>query len=105
MPLTSLRNSFSLAYLVFNTIGNLTTQDQQVACFQNVASHLEPGGCFVIEVVVPDLQGLPHGETFRPVDVSEGHLGIDEYEDRKSTRLNSSHGSISYAVFCLKKKK
>jgi hypothetical protein len=52
---------FSLAYLVFNTIMNLTSQDKQVACFQNVAAHLEPGGCFVIEVGVPDLQRLPHG--------------------------------------------
>jgi SAM-dependent methyltransferase len=77
---TRVRGTFPLAYLVFNTIGNLTTQDQQVACFQNVASHLGPGGCFVIEVAVPDLQGLPRGETFRVFDVSERHLGIDEYD-------------------------
>jgi SAM-dependent methyltransferase len=72
--------AFSLAYLVFNTIGNLTTQDEQVACFQNVAAHLEPGGCFVIEVGVPDLQRLPRGETFRPFHVSDTHVGIDEYD-------------------------
>jgi SAM-dependent methyltransferase len=77
---TTVEGLFSVAYLVFNTIENLTTQDQQVACFQNVASHLEPGGCFVIEVAVPDLQRLPHGETFRIFDVSETHLGIDEYD-------------------------
>jgi SAM-dependent methyltransferase len=77
---TRVPGTFSLAYLVFNTIGNLTTPDQQVACFQNVASHLEAGGRFVIEVGVPDLQGLPHGERFRVVDVSERHVGIDEYE-------------------------
>jgi SAM-dependent methyltransferase len=77
---TKVQGTFSLAYLVFNTIGNLTTQDQQVACFQNVATHLEPGGSFLIEVAVPDLQGLPYGETFRPVDVSDRHLGIDEYD-------------------------
>jgi SAM-dependent methyltransferase len=71
---------FSLAYLVFNTIGNLTTQDQQVQCFENVATHLEPGGCFVIEVGVPDLQGLPHGETFRLDDITERHVGIDQYD-------------------------
>src|SRR6266542_3337157 len=87
---TTVEGTFSVAYLVFNTIGNLTTQDEQVACFQNVAAHLEPGGCFVIEVVVPDLQGLPHGETFRPVDVSEGHLGIDEY-DVANQGLTSHH--------------
>jgi SAM-dependent methyltransferase len=71
---------FSLAYLVFNTIGNLTTQEAQVACFRNVADHLAPGGCFVIEVGVPSLRRLPPGETVRPFDVSEDHLGFDEYD-------------------------
>ena len=61
---TTVGERFSLAYLVFNTINNLTTQDAQVACFQNVAAHLEPGGCFVIEVGVPSLRQLPYGETF-----------------------------------------
>jgi SAM-dependent methyltransferase len=77
---TTVPGSFSLAYLVFNTIGNLTTQDEQVDCFKNVAAHLQPGGCFVIEVAIPDLQGLPHGETFRIDASSEGHLGVDEYD-------------------------
>jgi SAM-dependent methyltransferase len=77
---TRVQGKFSLAYLVFNTIGNLTTQDQQVACFQNVASHLDPGGCFVIEVAVPDLQGPPRSETSRVDTASEGHFGIDEYD-------------------------
>jgi SAM-dependent methyltransferase len=77
---TTVDGVFSVAYLVFNTIENLTSQNEQVACFQNVAAHLEPGGCFVIEVVVPDLQRLPRGETFRPFHVSETHLGIDEYD-------------------------
>jgi SAM-dependent methyltransferase len=72
--------TFSLAYLVFNTINNLTTQDEQVACFQNVATHLEPGGCFVIEVGVPKLRWLPPGQTFVPFDVSPTHLGFDEYD-------------------------
>src|SRR4051794_4608006 len=71
---------FSVAYLVFNTIMNLTTQDEQVACFGNVAAHLEPGGSFVIEVMVPDLQRLPAGETFRPFTVTPTRLGIDEYD-------------------------
>jgi SAM-dependent methyltransferase len=77
---TRVGGTFSLAYLVFNTIMNLTTQDEQVACFRNVAAHLRPGGCFVIEVQVPDLQRLPRGETFRPFDVSAEHLGFDEYD-------------------------
>jgi SAM-dependent methyltransferase len=72
--------TFRLAYLVFNTIMNLTTQAEQVACFRNVAAHLEPGGRFVIEVGVPDLQRLPPGERFVVFDGSETHLGIDEYD-------------------------
>ncbi len=77
---TRVDRRFRVAYLVFNTIMNLTTQEEQVACFRNVAAHLEPGGAFVVEVMVPDLQRLPFGETFRPFDVSERHLGFDEYE-------------------------
>jgi SAM-dependent methyltransferase len=77
---TTVEGTFSVAYLVFNTIMNLTTQDEQVACFQNVAAHLEPGGCFVIEVGVPELQRLPPGETFRPFHVSATHVGLDEYD-------------------------
>ncbi len=55
--------TFAVAYLVFNTIMNLTTQEAQVACFGNVAAHLDPGGCFVIEVMVPDLRRLRPGRT------------------------------------------
>jgi SAM-dependent methyltransferase len=77
---TRVEGSFSVAYLVFNTIMNLTTQAAQVACFRNVAAHLEPGGCFVIEVGVPDLQRLPPGETYIVFDFSETHWGIDEYD-------------------------
>jgi SAM-dependent methyltransferase len=72
--------AFSVAYLVFNTIFNLTTQAAQVECFRNVAAHLEPGGCFVIEVGVPELRQLPPGETIRAFHVSETGWGIDEYE-------------------------
>jgi SAM-dependent methyltransferase len=90
---TTVDGTFSLAYLVFNTINNLTTQEEQVACFQNVAAHLEPGGCFVIEVGVPALQRLPPGETIRAFDVSETHLGFDEY-DVVSQGLISHHYSV-----------
>ena len=77
---TTVDGTFSVAYLVFNTIMNLTTQEEQVACFRNVAAHLEPGGCFLIEVGVPDLQRLPPGETVRPFHVSETRWGFDEYD-------------------------
>jgi SAM-dependent methyltransferase len=87
---TTVEGTFSLAYLVFNTIGNLTTQEAQVACFQNVAAHLEPGGCFVIEVGIPELRRLPPGETMRVFDASPTHWGIDEY-DVANQGLTSHH--------------
>jgi SAM-dependent methyltransferase len=66
MSTTRVEGDFSLVYLVFNTIFNLTTQDGQVACFENAAAHLQPGGRFVIEARVPELQRLPPGQTVLP---------------------------------------
>jgi SAM-dependent methyltransferase len=74
------RGSFRLAYLVFNTIMNVTSQAGQVDVFRNVANHLEPGGRFVIETGIPDLRRLPPGERFVVFDVSDDHIGIDEYD-------------------------
>jgi SAM-dependent methyltransferase len=90
---TRAEGTFPLAYLVFNTIMNLTTQDAQVACFCNVAAHLEPHGRFVIEVVVPALQRLPPGETVRAFTVTPARLGFDEY-DVVSQGLISHHYSV-----------
>jgi SAM-dependent methyltransferase len=90
---TRVDGAFSLAYLVFNTINNLTTQEEQVACFRNVAAHLEPGGRFVIEVGVPELRRLPPDETMHVFDASEGHWGIDEY-DVVNQGLVSHHFSL-----------
>lgn len=87
---TTVEGTFSVVYLVFNTIMNLTTQDEQVACFRNAAAHLDPGGCFVIEVGVPGLQRLPPGETFQAFTVSPTRLGFDEY-DVVSQGLISHH--------------
>src|SRR4029077_18926663 len=50
---------FTLVYLVANTIMNVTTQDAQLAVFANAAAQLEPGGCFVVEVIVPQLRRVP----------------------------------------------
>lgn len=80
MTETSAGNNFSLAFLVFNTIANLLTQAEQVRCFQNAARHLAPGGCFVIELWVPQLRSLApgHGGT---VEVAQpGYLLIDTYD-------------------------
>ena len=86
--------TFSLAYVVFNTIGNLTTQDAQVACFENVAAHLESGGCFVIELGVPGLRTLPPGERLQVFDFSGEHIGIDDY-DVENQGLISHHLSLA----------
>jgi SAM-dependent methyltransferase len=84
---TRVEGPFALAYLVFNTINNLTTQDAQVACFENVAAHLEPGGSFVIEVGTPSTARL---EVF---DLSDTHVGVDEY-DAATQRLVSHHFTL-----------
>jgi len=77
---TRVEGTFAVAYLVYNTINNLTTQDAQVACFENVGAHLAPGGHFVVEVGVPDLRRLPPGQTAVPFTVTPDRLGFDEYE-------------------------
>ena len=81
---TTVDDSFTVAYLVFNTIMNLTTQEAQVACFRNVATHLEPGGSFVIEVGVPDLQRLPPGETIRASTAARRTGGSTSPTSRRS---------------------
>ncbi|GAA4429721.1 class I SAM-dependent methyltransferase [Georgenia halophila] len=81
---------FSLVYLVFNTISNLLTQDEQVECFRNAARHLAPGGRFVIELGIPPLRRLPPGQLSAPFDVSEKHLGFDTV-DPVTQRLTSFH--------------
>ena len=91
MATTRVDGSFRLVYLVFNTIGNLTTQDQQVACFANAAAHLEPGGCFLIEVVVPDLRRLPPGEDARVFTHAPGYVGYDRYTDLVAQQATSHH--------------
>ncbi|MFE6037361.1 class I SAM-dependent DNA methyltransferase [Streptomyces sp. NPDC056452] len=85
--------TFSLVYLVYNAITCLLTQDEQVACFRNAARHLGPGGRFVIEVFVPELQRLPPGETARPFHIGEHHVGFDTY-DLVNQQLVSHHYTI-----------
>jgi SAM-dependent methyltransferase len=86
---TTVKESFSLAYLVFNTIMNLTTQEAQVACFRNAAAHLEPGGRFVIEVTVPQLRRLPPGQNVIPFQVGETGWAYDVYD--VATQATSSN--------------
>ena len=86
---TALARAFTLAYLLRNTITNLTTQDEQVECFRNVAEHLEPGGSFVIENYIPELQRLPPGETVHVFTATPSHVGFEEYN--VATQIAVSH--------------
>jgi SAM-dependent methyltransferase len=98
---THVDRRFSLAYVVFNTIMNLRTQEAQLACFENVAAHLEAGGCFVAELMLPELQRLSPGERFLPFSVEADHLGLDEYDLLKQG-LTSHHyypETGAYATF------
>ena len=87
---THVDGEFSVVYLVFNTIFNLTTQDAQVACFQNASRHLLSGGCFVIETTVPELQGLPPGQNINVVGVDPRRISFDVY-DVVTQRFSSQH--------------
>jgi SAM-dependent methyltransferase len=84
---TRVDRTFTLVYLVFNTIGNLTKQEAQVACFENVAAHLEPGGCFVIELRIHG------GAPLEVFDLDESHVGVNEY-DAATQRLVSHHFTL-----------
>jgi SAM-dependent methyltransferase len=81
---------FSLAYLVFNTISNLQTQDEQVECFRNAARHLSPRGRFVVELGVPDLRALPVARMATVFATEPGYLGVDVF-DVTAQRMVSVH--------------
>jgi SAM-dependent methyltransferase len=81
MTTTRVTGTFTLVYLVWNTIMNVTTQEEQVAVFANAAAHLSPGGCFVVEVAVPQLRRLPPGEAGRVFELERDHIGIETFDD------------------------
>jgi SAM-dependent methyltransferase len=85
---------YSLVYLVFNTIMNVTTQDEQVAVFENAAAHLAPGGRFVVEVGVPAALSLSGDEFGRVFDLSDGHVGIDTIDDPVGQVMSSHHWTL-----------
>ena len=89
MATTQVEGTFSLVYLVFNALGNLRTQEEQVACFRNAARHLAPGGHFVIEMWVPAIRRFPPGQAAVPFEVTERHTGFDTYD--MSTQRGTSH--------------
>ena len=94
MASTRVPGAYSLVYLVFNTIMNVTTQDEQVAVFENAAAHLAHGGRFVVEVGLPAIAGLPATELGRVFDVSPGHVGIDTIDDPVAQITSSHHWTL-----------
>lgn len=90
MATTRVEGEFSLVYLVFNTIGNLLTQQEQVACFRNAAAHLRPGGRFAIELWVPDLRGASRTAPVQVFTARDGYVGLDVI-DTASQRVVSHH--------------
>jgi SAM-dependent methyltransferase len=90
MATTRVEGEFALVYLVWNTLSNLQTQDEQVECFKNAARHLGPGGRFVIELQVPPLRRLPPGQLAAPFTVTNNYLGFDIF-DVATQRCTSHH--------------
>ncbi|KRF32494.1 class I SAM-dependent DNA methyltransferase [Nocardioides sp. Soil805] len=103
MATSTVPGMFSLVYVVWNSIGNLRTQDEQVACFENAARHLAPGGRFVVELWVPGIRRLPPGQDAVPFHVGQRHVGFDTYD--MTTQQGTSHhyrrhpdGSVTYGA-------
>jgi SAM-dependent methyltransferase len=89
MATSTMPGQFSLVYVVWNSIGNLRTQPEQVACFRNAARHLAPGGRFVIELEIPSIRRFPPGQAAVPFHVGQRHVGFDTYD--MTTQQGTSH--------------
>ncbi|HEX8497373.1 MAG TPA: class I SAM-dependent methyltransferase [Actinomycetales bacterium] len=103
MATSTVPGAFSLVYVVWNSIGNLRTQAEQVACFRNAAGHLAPGGRFVVELWVPGIRRLPPGQDAVPFHVGRRHVGFDTYD--MTTQQGTSHhyrrhddGTVTYGA-------
>ena len=103
MATTTVPGEFSLVYVVWNSIGNLRTQAEQVECFRNAARHLVPGGRFVVELGVPGIRRFPPGQSAVPFHVGEHHVGFDTYD--MTTQQGTSHhyhraddGTVTYVA-------
>ena len=103
MATSTVQREFSVVYLVWNSISNIRTQTEQVACFRNAARHLRPGGRFVIELGIPAIRHSPPGQKAVPFHVGEHHFGYDTYDltNQQSTSHHYRHeadGSVSYSA-------
>ncbi|MFV2021781.1 class I SAM-dependent DNA methyltransferase [Micromonospora sp. LOL_023] len=103
MATATVPGQFSLVYVVYNSIGNLRTQDEQVECFRNAARHLSPGGRFVVELWVPGIRRFPPGQSAVPFKVTDRHVGFDTFD--MVTQQGTSHhyrrrddGNASYGA-------
>lgn len=103
MATTRVAGEYSLVYVVWNSIGNLRTQSEQVACFRNAAAHLAPGGRFVVELGVPGIRRFPPGQAGVPFHIGEHHVGLDTYD--MATQQGTSHhyhrdddGTVTYGA-------
>ena len=101
MATTRIPGEFALVYVVWNSIGNLRTQSEQVACFRNAAKHLAPGGRFVVELSVPAIRRFPPGQQGVPFHIGEHHVGFDTF-DMTTQQATSHHywrhddGTVTY---------
>ena len=98
MASTKISETFNLVYLVYNTITNLITQDEQVECFKNAASHLRPGGYFVIEDQIPSVQDITSDNPIRAFDVTAEHIGIDKIDTARQIVVSHHYWIESGAV-------
>lgn len=103
MATSTVPGTFTLVYVVWNSIGNLRTQAEQVACFRNAARHLAPGGRFVVELWVPGIRRFPPGQAAVPFHVGKQHVGFDTYD--MATQQGTSHhyrrhpdGTVTYGA-------
>jgi SAM-dependent methyltransferase len=103
MATTTVAGQFALVYVVWNSIGNIRTQPEQVACFRNAARHLAPGGRFVVELWVPGIRRFPPGQAAVPFHVGREHVGFDTYD--MATQQGTSHhyrrhpdGTVTYGA-------
>ena len=103
MATSTVPGEFALVYVVWNSIGNLRTQAEQVACFRNAARHLAPGGRFVVELGLPGIRRFPPGQAAVPFHVGRHHVGFDTYD--LTTQQGTSHhyrrtgdGTVTYGA-------
>ena len=95
MSRVSTGRSYGLVFLVFNTIGNLLAQDDQVRCFENAARHLTDDGVFVLECLVPTAPSRPGRQFVDAERIGVDHVVLDVCRyDPVSQILDENHVSI-----------